>query len=291
MPNTDSRDQPNKSTPLPRLVIPRDKAADQLRKQRDALDYIFRDTPTTIPEFLVRKQDFHACLDYTRDLLKKQFDATDVAVEFAAGPIPKTTTTITQLTWRNYYRAYLSYRDKLESIINRVDNLYDETTKTTDTDADDDPVALVEHLATHLPALIADLATKPHGKAQSLFAVSDEYDLQVLLRGILRLFFDDVRSEEWTPSYAGSSSRMDFLLKNEHIVLEAKITRPNRADKAVGDELIIDIAKYQSHQDCRTLVCLVYDPLRKIRNPAGLENDLRNNSTEGLKVRVMVFPK
>ena len=39
--------------------------------------------------------------------------------------------------------------------------------------------------------------------------VNDEYDVQDLLHAVLLLFFDDVRKEEWTPSYAGGASRQD----------------------------------------------------------------------------------
>jgi hypothetical protein len=42
--------------------------------------------------------------------------------------------------------------------------------------------------------------------------IEDEYDVQDLLHALLRLYFDDIRPEEWTPSYGGASSRMDFLL-------------------------------------------------------------------------------
>ena len=42
--------------------------------------------------------------------------------------------------------------------------------------------------------------------------IRDEYDVQDLLHALLRTLFDDVRPEEHTPSYAGASSRMDFLL-------------------------------------------------------------------------------
>jgi REase_DpnII-MboI len=56
--------------------------------------------------------------------------------------------------------------------------------------------------------------------------IKDEYDVQDLLHVLLRVHFEDIRPEEWTPSYAGTSSRVDFLLKSEQIVIEAKITRP-----------------------------------------------------------------
>lgn len=67
--------------------------------------------------------------------------------------------------------------------------------------------------------------------------VNDEYDVQDLLHAVLLLFFDDVRKEEWTPSYAGGASRQDFLLKTEKIVIETKKTRESMSDKVLGDQL------------------------------------------------------
>jgi hypothetical protein len=128
-----------------------------------------------------------------------------------------------------------------------------------------------------------------HGQRSTL-EIEDEYDVQDLLRALLAISFDDIRSEEWTPSYAGKSARMDFLLKNEQIVVETKMTRTGLGEKEIGDELIIDIARYQNHPDCKILVCFVYDPVTKIGNPDGIERDL--SRTEGaLTVKVIVAPK
>ena len=55
--------------------------------------------------------------------------------------------------------------------------------------------------------------------------INDEYDVQNLLHALLHIYFSDIRAEEWTPSYAGSSVRQDFLLKNEKVVIEVKKTR------------------------------------------------------------------
>ena len=52
--------------------------------------------------------------------------------------------------------------------------------------------------------------------------IHDEYDVQNLLHAILRLHFDDIRPEEWTPSYAGGAARMDFLLKRKPSSLRPK---------------------------------------------------------------------
>lgn len=120
--------------------------------------------------------------------------------------------------------------------------------------------------------------------------VEDEYDLQYVLGAMLESRFDDVRPEEWTPSYAGSSSRVDFFLKNEGVFIETKMTRNGLTDRKLGDELTIDIAHYQQHQDCEALVCFVYDPTHRLKNPRGLENDLSKLHGE-LPVEVIVRPQ
>jgi hypothetical protein len=104
--------------------------------------------------------------------------------------------------------------------------------------------------------------------------VVDEYDVQDLMHALLALHFDDVRAEEVTPSVAGRSGRMDFLLRAEKLVLETKMTRRGLGQKEVGDELIVDMKRYRSHPGLRTLVCFVYDPGGLCRSPAALENDL-----------------
>lgn len=84
--------------------------------------------------------------------------------------------------------------------------------------------------------------------------LGDEYDVQDLLHALLKLHFDDVRPEEWTPSYAGGCNRMDFLIKDDEIAIEVKMTRNGLKDKEVGDQLIIDIAKYQSHPNWKNCI-------------------------------------
>lgn len=120
--------------------------------------------------------------------------------------------------------------------------------------------------------------------------VCDEYDVQDLMHSLLCVYFDDIRVEEWTPSYAGSCSRQDFLLKKEKIVIEIKKTRKGLQDKQVGEQLIVDIERYKSHQDCKNLLCFVYDPDERISNPRGLENDL-TKVTDGLNVITIVTQK
>jgi hypothetical protein len=119
--------------------------------------------------------------------------------------------------------------------------------------------------------------------------MDDEYDVQYLLHALLSNAFSDVRPEEWTPSYGGNSSRMDFLLHDEEVVVEAKRTRRGLGAKEVTDELIIDSARYAKHPRCKFLVCFVYDPDNVIQNPAALETDLAQLGD--MEVRVIVNPQ
>jgi len=149
-------------------------------------------------------------------------------------------------------------------------------------------------------ALVATLCRRFHLFAQQLLVrrdgrgtitIADEYDVQYLMRALLMFHFDDVRAEEVTPSVGGKSGRMDFLLKRERLVIETKMTRKNLRQKEVGDELIIDMKRYHSHPDYRTLVCLVYDPGGFCHAHAALENDLSGLDAAGFRTHVIVCPK
>lgn len=120
--------------------------------------------------------------------------------------------------------------------------------------------------------------------------IKDEYDTQDLLHSLLRIYYEDIRAEEWNPSYAGGATRSDFLLKKEKIVIEVKKTRSSLKSKQLGEQLIIDIAKYKTHPDCKLLYCFVYDPEGYINNPRGIESDLNSQSKE-MKVIVKIVPK
>ncbi|WP_315739640.1 hypothetical protein [Escherichia coli] len=67
-------------------------------------------------------------------------------------------------------------------------------------------------------------------KGSQSLSFSNEYDVQDLLHALLRPWVQDIRPEEFTPSYAGSSTRMDFLLPAHKLVLETKIVRKRKAN-------------------------------------------------------------
>jgi hypothetical protein len=120
--------------------------------------------------------------------------------------------------------------------------------------------------------------------------VNDEYDVQDLLHSLLSIYFEDIRPEEWTPSYAGGSSRVDFLLPEINTIIEVKKTRRSLTTKELGEQLIIDIAKHKKHPQCKHLICFVYDPEGRIANPRGIEADLCNRDPE-IDVQTIIVPK
>ncbi len=119
--------------------------------------------------------------------------------------------------------------------------------------------------------------------------VNDEYDVQYLLEILLAVSFDDIRQEEPAPSFAGTTSRIDFLLKDEGIAIETKMTRKGLADKELTKQLIQDIAQYQTHPDVSFLICFIYDPDKYVRNPFGLIKDLESKGDK-LKIKVVISP-
>jgi len=70
---------------------------------------------------------------------------------------------------------------------------------------------------------------------------------KVQFHALLRLFYDDIREEPWTPSYAGGASRMDFFLREIGTAMETKMARPTLSARQLGDELIVDIERYSNY--------------------------------------------
>lgn len=112
--------------------------------------------------------------------------------------------------------------------------------------------------------------------------IKNEADLQIVVEAYLRTLFDDVRAENYVPSHAGANSRVDFLLPQEGIAVETKMTRNGLTERKLGEELLIDAARYPNDPSCKALVAFVYDPERRISNPRGVEWDLTKRASTGV---------
>lgn len=134
------------------------------------------------------------------------------------------------------------------------------------------------------------LAKHPHGREPMKF--ENEWDDQYVFRGLLALFFDDIRDEDPVPTTAGSGSRLDFTLADYQLGIELKHTRSGLDDKQLGVDLSTDVTRYAARTDITHLLCLVFDHEGRIRNPRAIEKDLsKSHSQPGLTVTVRIYDR
>jgi hypothetical protein len=151
-----------------------------------------------------------------------------------------------------------------------------------------DPVELVKTLCYRFHSVARQLRLR--GEYRGTLSVEDEIDVQDLLHALLRIQFEDIGTDEWTPSYSGGAPRTTFLLNDSRLAVIVKKTRPGLNAKDLTDQLRIDAERYRSHDRCTTLLCFIYDPEGRIGNPRGLETNLTSVS-DSFAIDVLVAPK
>jgi hypothetical protein len=120
-------------------------------------------------------------------------------------------------------------------------------------------LVILEQMLSRLSRVIRQLRVR-HGDRPP-FRVTDEKDLEDLLRSLLPLHFDDIRPESRTPSYS-ATTRIDFLLVPESIAVTVKLAKPR-----ILEQVPEDAAYYRRERKYRTLVVCIYDPEGLLREP------------------------
>jgi hypothetical protein len=153
-----------------------------------------------------------------------------------------------------------------------------------------DAVGIIFTLAERFRYVQVRLKTRRQGRPALI--CTDEYDDQYLFQALLTQFFDDVREEEYAPSYAGGNSRIDFVLPQIKVGIELKHTRQGLADKDLGAELLVDRERYKNHHSVTHLIVIVFDYENYLKNPRGIESDLqREHSHPELTVSVKIIDR
>lgn len=148
-----------------------------------------------------------------------------------------------------------------------------------------DPIQIVCDIAGRFHDVGRQLGRR-HGDRPKI-ELKDEYDYQDVFHALLRVFFDSVEEEMWSPKYAGAASRIDFVLPKFRIAIELKHGK-NLDAKKVGEQLIVDIARYEANPGVRFLVCIVFDREGKVANPRSIEHDLTGKKGSlGVTVRIV----
>lgn len=188
-----------------------------------------------------------------------------------------------------YQRGMKRARRLLQSIIDEIQEYGVDAPKV---EIDQNALQIIENICNRFHWFVRNLNKTIHHKKQTCpkISVENEYDVQYLLQGILSLYFDDIRDEEPTPTLAGSSSKADFLLFNEKVIIECKHTRSSLSQHDLKVELMTDIGDYQTHKDCQTIVFFIYDPSHLIKNPPGFESDFNIKTTDVLTIKALIRP-
>jgi len=154
--------------------------------------------------------------------------------------------------------------------------------------AESDPVECVKTLCSRFHSVARQLRLR--GEYRATLSVEDEFDAQDLLHALLRIQFDNIDTDEWTPSYSNGALRTTLLLNDRRLALIVKKTRPGLNTKELTDQLRIDAERYRAHGRCTTLLCFMYDPDGRIGNPRGLEASL-TSVNDSFVIDVLVAPK
>jgi hypothetical protein len=215
---------------LARLLKPREEVHKSLRERIDEARNIAPTPITAVGELKMAVAREKQWREYNSELLSRIFSTFEHATDYQLSQ------TVLDRVEDRYYdadlkvlvaRLHKTIQDQvacLESIVNRLDLIPDTPAAEMAVNVAQGHAAIVR-LAERLHRVVGQLRNR-HNRRATL-AVNDEYDVQDLFHALLTLFFDDIRQEEWTPSYAGGASRIDFLLREIETVVEIKKTRPS----------------------------------------------------------------
>lgn len=286
-------------TTLPKLKVSRIQAEQRLKAHIEKGRELAKRVITSEAEMKTTDAEGDKWRDYAITLLLTLFDTPSVSDEYR----DSTRQIAFSMGSTSFIKELEAFKDRmnnwwvkrLESILETLDLIpespvINQQTSTPDGAKDPRIEALekIERICDRFHTIARQLRHRHNNR--STLIIEDEYDVQDLFHSLLRLYFDDIRDEEWTPSYAGGASRIDFLLKAEQVIIEIKMTRVGLKAKEVSDQLIIDTDRYRAHPDCKMLVPFVYDPHEYLANPRGIERDL-TKTTNGVPVKVIINPR
>jgi len=280
------------------LIKSREQFSNELDKRLMIGEELLNRTISNQSDWVQSKKDFDSWDDYNAELLKRSFDRpnNDYHSEYCYsdffGTIGRSNPSFGDLV-QSHKSVINTQFMRLKNIRDKVDLIDSKVTQQISPIQKKDETQVALEILTNLFAKfhrIAQTLRNRHDNRQTLI-IKDEYDVQDLLRALLKEHFDDVRDEDYVPSYAGSNSRVDFVLKNEKVVIEVKMTNDHLKDKEAGSQLLIDIGRYKNHPDCKLLVLFIYDKEDNIVNKSGLISDLNNMSANGLNVRTFINPE
>lgn len=120
-------------------------------------------------------------------------------------------------------------------------------------------VDIVVHVCRRLPNVARILANRSR-KGKISFDITDEYDVQDLLHGVLRGYLKYSVQEDPLPKVAGSkSSRADISVEELGVLIEIKYVHGPSDQKRIFEEYSQDLLLYAKWPHLKTLIFLIYN--------------------------------
>lgn len=130
---------------------------------------------------------------------------------------------------------------------------------------------------------------QPRREGHASFTVKDEYDIQDLLYIILKSIFPNLIYEEQIPKIAGKGTKVEFVIKDEGIMIEAKMIKENDSNETKFiKELKEDLESYHTYPYLRELIFYVYDPFNKTKDKNNFSSLEGNREKKGQTFNVTV---
>jgi hypothetical protein len=128
--------------------------------------------------------------------------------------------------------------------------------------------------------------------SRATLEVRDEHDAGDLLKALLALFFDDVRTSGRVPPYANGAESVDCFIPQFELALIVKHVVMTEAARNISAELTDDVSHYKTEGRARHLIVLIFDYEGTLSSPRGLEADWTSDYTvDGLVVTVKIMDR
>ena len=132
--------------------------------------------------------------------------------------------------------------------------------------------------------------SNPKKQPKTVIKIEDEYDVQDLLYVSLKSVFPTMKYENPLAKFGGKSTRLDFVLMEEGIIIEVKqINESEKNDSKFTDQLKIDIESYHVLDYLTDLIFYIYAPkaIQDINNFLELQGE-RNIKGKTFNVKIIV---
>lgn len=149
---------------------------------------------------------------------------------------------------------------------------------------------LVNHILNNFSNSIQKII-KNRRKNHANFLINDEYDVQDILYVILKSVFPNLRDEDPIPKVGAKSTKIDLILRDENILIEAKMLKTSDQNETLFiEQLKVDIESYHQCTWLKKLFCFVYDPHRKTKDLSNFYdlNGTREKNGHKFNVEVIV---